>query len=83
MVDFHLSINTILEGLVLIGITWILRTLFTINGSIGQMKVWKESHEKQDDERYEALQKRHDTTEREHEAMWKAIHTKQPMKGAS
>lgn len=54
-VHFELNINTILEALSILGIAGIFKQLMTLNGSVGNMKVWQDLHTKQDDERHAEL----------------------------
>jgi hypothetical protein len=53
--NLMIDINTILEGIAVVGIVGIFGQLWRLNGSVGQMRVWMEQHEKIDDERYKEI----------------------------
>lgn len=50
-----IDIGTMLQAIAVLGIAAIFKQLWTLNGSVGKMKVWQEQHERQDDERHETV----------------------------
>lgn len=60
--DFHINVNTILEGAILLGVAGIFRLIWgvqahlaKVNGRLGKAEQWQELHQNQDDERHEFL----------------------------
>lgn len=64
--DFHINLNTILEGIILLGIVGIFKLLWGTNERLTTSEVWQKEHDKQDDERYQTLTKSQD-------AIWERI----------
>ena len=58
--------GVVLQIVIAGGIVWLVRGVHNINGSIGKLNVWKEQHEKQDDER-------HDGVKDQISAVWRKI----------
>lgn len=51
---FSIDLNTVLQSLAIAGILGIFKQLWTMNGSMREMKVWQAQHEKADDQRFAA-----------------------------
>ncbi len=51
----NIDLNTVLEGLAIVGILGIFNQLRLLNGSVAEMKQWQADHVKQDDERHAAV----------------------------
>jgi len=60
--NFTIDVNTILQGIILLAIGAGVRGIFSMNKKIGEMNgsvrelvVWKEEHEKKDSERFGSI----------------------------
>lgn len=53
---FQIDLNTVLQSLAIVGIVAILKQVWTMNGSMREMKVWQAEHEKSDERRFQALE---------------------------